>query len=69
MHATLADRDKIGADDFVQILLGTFDDGRQASVFAVNPLGVQSDGALVETGTVPAATGSTAPWCSGRPPI
>ena len=51
VHATLADRDKIGADDYVQILLGTFDDGRQASVFAVNPLGVQSDGALVETGS------------------
>ncbi len=50
VHATLADRDRIGADDNVQILLGTFDDGRQASMFAVNPLGVQSDGALVETG-------------------
>ncbi|MBA3496963.1 MAG: carbohydrate binding family 9 domain-containing protein [Gemmatimonadales bacterium] len=51
VHATLADRDKIGADDYVQILLSTFDDGRQASVFAVNPFGVQSDGALVETGS------------------
>jgi uncharacterized protein DUF5916 len=51
VHATLADRDMIGADDFVQILLGTFDDGRQASVFAVNAFGVQSDGALVETGS------------------
>jgi Domain of unknown function (DUF5916) len=51
VHATLADRDKIGADDYVQILLGTFNDGRQASVFAVNPFGVQSDGALVETGS------------------
>jgi Domain of unknown function (DUF5916) len=51
VHATLADRDKIGADDNVQILLGTFDDARQASMFAVNPLGVQSDGALVETGS------------------
>ena len=39
VHATLADRDKIGSDDFVQILLGTFGDGRQATVFAVNPLG------------------------------
>jgi hypothetical protein len=51
VHATLADRDKIASDDFIQILLGTFDDGRQASVFAVNPFGVQSDGALVETGS------------------
>ncbi len=51
VHATLADRDRIGADDHIQILLSTFNDGRQASVFAVNPLGVQSDGALVETGS------------------
>jgi hypothetical protein len=51
VHATLADRDRITADDHVQILLSTFNDGRQATVFAVNPLGVQSDGALVETGS------------------
>jgi hypothetical protein len=50
VHATLADRDRISADDHVQILLSTFNDGRQATVFAVNPYGVQSDGALVETG-------------------
>ncbi len=51
VHATLADRDRIASDDHVQILLSTFDDGRQASVFAVNPFGVQSDGTLVETGS------------------
>jgi hypothetical protein len=51
VHATLADRDRIAADDHIQILLSTFNDGRQASVFAVNPYGVQSDGALVETGS------------------
>ena len=51
VHATLADRDRIGADDHVQILLSTFNDARQATVFAVNPYGVQSDGALVETGS------------------
>ncbi|CAA9312941.1 MAG: hypothetical protein AVDCRST_MAG11-1615 [uncultured Gemmatimonadaceae bacterium] len=50
VNATLADRDRIFGDDYVQILLGTFDDGRQALVFSVNPLGVQADGALVETG-------------------
>lgn len=50
VHATLADRDRIAADDHIQILLSTFNDGRQAMVFAVNPFGVQSDGALVETG-------------------
>jgi hypothetical protein len=51
VHATLADRDKISTDDFVQFFLSTFDDGRQAAVFAVNPFGVQADGALVETGS------------------
>ncbi len=50
VHATLADRDRIHADDFVELLLGTFNDGRQATVFAVNPLGVQMDGAMVERG-------------------
>jgi hypothetical protein len=50
VRATLADRDRIFADDHVQILLGTFDDGRQATVFAVNPFGVQADGILVEQG-------------------
>jgi hypothetical protein len=50
VHATLADRDRIFSDDLVQILLGTFADSRQAFVFAVNPLGVQADGALVERG-------------------
>jgi uncharacterized protein DUF5916 len=50
VHATLADRDRIAADDHIQILLSTFDDGRQATVFAVNPYGVQADGVLVETG-------------------
>lgn len=46
--ATLPQRDAIFADDNVQILLGTFHDGRQALMFAVNPHGVQADGALVE---------------------
>jgi hypothetical protein len=48
-RATLADRDRIGADDQVQILIGTFNDARQATVFAVNPLGVQADGTLTES--------------------
>ncbi len=49
VHATLANRDRIGNDDWVEILLDTFDDHRQALVFGVNPLGVQSDGTLSET--------------------
>jgi hypothetical protein len=50
VHANLADRDHIFSDDFVQILIGTFNDSRQAFMFAVNPLGVQGDGSLVERG-------------------
>ena len=50
VNATLADRDKIYNDDYVGIFLGTFNDGRQAMVFAVNPLGVQGDGMVVERG-------------------
>ena len=63
-HATLADRDKISADDNVQILLGTFHDHRQAYVFGVNPLGVQMDGTIVEQGQ--ALTGGWTPTLSGR---
>src|SRR5690348_4633480 len=53
--ATLADRDQIFGDDNVQILLGTFHDGKKALMFAVNPLGVQGDGALVEGANVSAS--------------
>ncbi|GLC23614.1 carbohydrate binding family 9 domain-containing protein [Roseisolibacter agri] len=52
VNATLADRDRITGDDHVTILLSTFDDARQAVAFAVNPLGVQMDGTLVETGNI-----------------
>ena len=52
VRATLANRDRIDQDDNVQILLGTFRDGRQATVFMVNPLGIQADGTLVEKGAV-----------------
>jgi hypothetical protein len=52
VRAHLTDRDKgIITDDYIEIQLGTFNDGRQAFVFGVNPLGVQADGALVEGNT------------------
>jgi hypothetical protein len=47
-RSKLADRDKIDSDDFVQIMLDTFNDKRQAMVFGVNPLGVQADGTRTE---------------------
>ncbi|MDQ8165964.1 MAG: DUF5916 domain-containing protein [Gemmatimonadota bacterium] len=52
VRATLPDRDKIFNDDNIQILLGTYNDRRQATVLMVNPLGVQADGNLVERGTL-----------------
>ena len=45
---TLANRDQIFGDDNVQIMLGTFHDAKQVLMFAVNPLGVQGDGSLIE---------------------
>src|SRR5881628_1979338 len=53
--ATLADRDQIFGDDNIQILLGTFHDGKKALMFAVNPLGVQGDGALIEGANISAS--------------
>ncbi|HEV7992111.1 MAG TPA: DUF5916 domain-containing protein [Gemmatimonadaceae bacterium] len=47
-RSALGDRDKIFSDDRIELLLGTFHDGRQAVVLGVNPLGVQMDGTLVE---------------------
>ena len=59
VRATLADRDNIGADDQVQILLDTFNDRRRALLFAVNPLGAQEDGVRSE-GLAGAAGGANA---------
>lgn len=48
VRATLAERDRIDNDDQILILLDTFGDGRRATVFGVNPLGVQMDGIRLE---------------------
>jgi len=48
VRASLANRDHLDSEDRVSIFLSTFNDGRQALVFTVNPLGIQADGALVE---------------------
>ncbi|CAN0487174.1 unnamed protein product, partial [Laminaria digitata] len=46
VRATLADRDKIDDDDFVYIVLDTYNDQRQAVLIGVNPLGQQADGIM-----------------------
>jgi hypothetical protein len=43
IRAHLRDRDSLGGDDFVGVMLDTFDDQRRAYEFFVNPHGVQSD--------------------------
>jgi hypothetical protein len=50
VRATLASRDKLTNEDRIEFYLGTYNDGHQALVFAVNPLGVQQDGAMAEQG-------------------
>jgi hypothetical protein len=49
VNATLADRDRIDSDDYVQLFIDTFNDHRQAHLFGVNPRGVQSDGIRSES--------------------
>lgn len=59
VRATLAQRDRISGDDNVQLFLSTFDDGRQATFLAVNPLGIQADGAVNESGGGNGCSGMT----------
>ena len=66
VHATLADRDRMYSDDYIGIFLGTFNDGRQATVFAANPLGVQGDGVMVESGK--SSSGGFSGMSVGREP-
>ena len=47
--ARFGERDRVTfSDDFVRIILDTFDDQRQAYAFGVNPLGLQADGFINE---------------------
>ena len=49
IRGTLAQRDSYGrSDDYVRVVLDTFNDQRRAFVFQVNPLGVQGDGLWIE---------------------
>ncbi len=47
--ARLGERDRSAFnDDWIRLMLDTFDDQRQAYVFYVNPLGIQTDGLWIE---------------------
>src|SRR5471032_1658328 len=66
VHYKLADRDKIDADDNIQIILSPFLHSREALVFSVNPLGIQSDGTMTE-GVGKARSFNTGTTQTGRP--
>jgi hypothetical protein len=67
VHATLAARDRIDSDDYIQLLIDPYNDRRRAFIFGVNPLGVQSDGTRTDGGGggAPNARGQT---FGGNPP-
>ncbi|MDT7543405.1 MAG: hypothetical protein QOE33_3309 [Acidobacteriota bacterium] len=48
VRATVAKRDDIFSDDYVGIILDTYNDKRKAYEFFFNPLGVQADGIFTE---------------------
>ena len=49
IFAHMGERDRSAfTDDWIRIMLDTFDDQRQAYVFYVNPLGIQTDGLWIE---------------------
>ena len=45
-QARHSDRDRIGGDDHVVLILDTFNDRRRAMIFGINPFGIQNDGML-----------------------
>lgn len=64
IRARLRDRDNAFRDDFVGIVLDTFNDERRAFEFFVNPLGVQMDLFQNESAAAKTSRGTR----SGRPP-
>lgn len=65
VHATLAARDRIDSDDYIQLLIDPFNDRRRAFVFGVNPLGAQADGIRTDAFGAPTPRGQT---FGGSPP-
>ena len=48
IRAHMLARDSLGDDDYVEVMLDTFDDQRRAFMFESNALGIQSDGLYSE---------------------
>ena len=66
VRASLAQRDKLTAEDSITFLLSTFNDGRQAVSLTVNPLGVQADGTLIEGLSTVSGHGGFSGMATGR---
>ena len=66
VRASLAQRDKLTAEDTITFFLSTFNDGRQAIALTVNPLGVQADGTLVEGLSAGSTGGGFSGLATGR---
>ena len=66
VRASLAQRDKLTAEDSITFLLSTFNDGRQAVSLTVNPLGVQADGTLIEGLSASTTRGGFSGMATGR---
>jgi hypothetical protein len=65
IQAHLSDRDRLGSDDWVGIVLDTFNDERRCYQLQVNPLGVQRDQVEAESGgDNPRDVGWDAIWAS-----
>ncbi|MFQ5690904.1 MAG: DUF5916 domain-containing protein, partial [Gemmatimonadota bacterium] len=49
IEMTVGERDRsVFADDWIRLMLDTFNDDRQAYLFYINPLGIQTDGFWIE---------------------
>jgi hypothetical protein len=66
VRASLAQRDRLSAEDSITFFLSTFNDGRQAIALTVNPLGVQADGTLIEGLSSASSGGGFSGLATGR---
>lgn len=66
VRASLAQRDKLAAEDSITFFLSTFNDGRQAVAITVNPLGAQADGTLIEGLSAASGRGGFGGLSTGR---
>jgi hypothetical protein len=62
IRAHLADRDNFGSDDWIGVILDTFNDERRDFALLVNPMGVQMD--FIETANSNSSTEWDAIWSS-----